>query len=286
MEKSGVSMKWRFPAEVCPATPVRKPCSPSSAWMSAADSAIRAGGTQTSSMISAVPSGRSRPISPWSPSRTLQLSSTASASRVNSGPRIVVRLASTPAPSRSSASRSAASSERNSSSRAAEVGGSSFQYSGVPGIEFAATISAGATISSTALAPAATRSGTGSHAVSMLSKWIQLVVVWGRSGTVSITASAVKASVPSEPTSSRRKISSGVSASRNAQRRYPVVFLISNLRAIRALSSASARISSRISARPAARAGSAAAKLASAPGAPVSMAVPEGSTKVSSRTVE
>ena len=82
-----------------------------------------------------------------------------------------------------------------------------------------ATISAGATISSTALAPAATNSGTGSVADSMPSKWSHETVVWGGWGTVSSTASATNASVPSLPTSTRRKISSGESASRNAQRR-------------------------------------------------------------------
>ncbi len=40
-------------------------------------------------------------------------------------------------------------------------------------------------------------------------KWIQAVVVRAGTGTVSKTASAMKASVPSEPTSRRRKISSG-----------------------------------------------------------------------------
>jgi hypothetical protein len=64
------------------------------------------------------------------------------------------------------------------------------------------------------------------------------------------------------------------------------VFLIANLRRIRSESSASARISSRITSRPAASCGSAAAKRSAAPGAPVSIFVPEGSTKVSSRTVE
>ena len=82
-----------------------------------------------------------------------------------------------------------------------------------------ATISAGATISSTAVAPAATNSGTGSVADSMPSKCSQETVVCGGWGTVSKTASATKASVPSLPTSSRRKISRGVSASRKAQSR-------------------------------------------------------------------
>ncbi len=83
----------------------------------------------------------------------------------------------------------------------------------------AAVISAGATISSTAVAPEATRSGTGAIAASMLGKWTQAVVVTAGSGTVSKTASATKASVPSEPTRRRRKISSGSSASRKAQSR-------------------------------------------------------------------
>ena len=70
-------------------------------------------------------------------------------------------------------------------------------------------ISAGATISSTAVAPASTKSRTGAIASSIPGKWIQAVVVRAGSGTVSKTASATKPSVPSEPTSRRRKISSG-----------------------------------------------------------------------------
>ena len=83
----------------------------------------------------------------------------------------------------------------------------------------AAVIRAGATISSTAVAPASTSSRTGSIAWSMSGKWTQAVVVRAGSGTVSKTASATKASVPSEPTTRRRKISNGSSASRKAQRR-------------------------------------------------------------------
>ena len=156
----------------------------------------------------------------------------------------------------------------------------------MPGIELAATISAGATISSTAVAPAATRSATGAVAASIDSKWTQLSVVTGGSGTVSKTTSEMNASVPSEPISRRRNISIGSSASRKAQRRYPVVFLISNLRRMRPRRSASERIASRISASPAASSGSAAANRSAASEAPVSMIVPEGSTKLSSVTVE
>ena len=65
-----------------------------------------------------------------------------------------------------------------------------------------------------------------------------------------------------------------------------MVFLIANLRRIRSLSSASARISSRIAARPAASSGSSEAKRSAAPGAAVSIVVPEGSTRVIERSVE
>ena len=65
-----------------------------------------------------------------------------------------------------------------------------------------------------------------------------------------------------------------------------MVFLISNLERIRAESASSARIASRISASPAASSGSAASKRSAASGAPVSIAVPDGSTNESERTVE
>ena len=58
----------------------------------------------------------------------------------------------------------------NSTSNAAEVGGSSIHSCGAPAMFWAATISAGATISSTAVAPDSTRAGTGSVADSMPSK--------------------------------------------------------------------------------------------------------------------
>jgi hypothetical protein len=45
---------------------------------------------------------------------------------------------------------------------------------------------------------------------------LQVTVVLAGAGMVSITASAMNASVPSEPTMSRRKIPSGVSASSRA----------------------------------------------------------------------
>ena len=70
----------------------------------------------------------------------------------------------------------------------------------------AAAISVGATISSVAVAPAATSGGTASTAASMSAKRASAVVVCTPSGTVWNTASAMKASVPSDPISRRRKI--------------------------------------------------------------------------------
>ena len=91
---------------------------------------------------------------------------------------------------------------------------------GVPRMLCEATISAGATISSTARAPAATSSATGAIAASMPGEVKPRARSSSRGcATVSKTASAMNASVPSEPTSRRRKISSGVSASRKAQSR-------------------------------------------------------------------
>ena len=63
------------------------------------------------------------------------------------------------------------------------------------------------------------------------------------------------------------------------------MFLISNFCRMRSLSSESARISSRIAASPPASSGSAAANLSAASGAAVSIVVPDGSVKVSERTV-
>ena len=191
----------------------------SSACRSLAISAICSGRTQTSSTISAVPGARIRPTSPCMPSRTVQWTSIRSGSRSNTGSRIRVRAASTSAARASAASSSASSAPPNSTSSAAEDGSSSRQLSGVPRMLWLAMISAGATISSTARAPAATKSRTGSSAASTPAKCSHETVVRGGCGTVSKTASAMNPSVPSEPTSRRRKISTGVSASRKAQSR-------------------------------------------------------------------
>ena len=101
--------------------------------MSRAPSAMRSGGTQTSSMISAVPGGRSRPISPCIPSRTDQASSTRSWSRVQSGSLISVWPARTSAAFASRASSPASSSAPNSTSRAADSPGQLAPLLGCPG---------------------------------------------------------------------------------------------------------------------------------------------------------
>ena len=70
--------------------------------------------------------------------------------------------------------------------------------------------------SSSALAPES-RSGTiAAQAACIVGKRRRPVYLTGRSGTVERTASAMKASVPSDPTRRFRKISTGVSKSRKA----------------------------------------------------------------------
>ncbi len=102
---------------------------------------------------------------------------------------------------------------------AADSGGSSCHSLGVPGMMWLAAINAGATMSSTARHPASTSAGTGSTAASIEGKCSHAMAVRAGCGRVRNTASATNASVPSEPTTSRRRISSGESASRNAHRR-------------------------------------------------------------------
>ena len=84
---------------------------------------------------------------------------------------------------------------------------------------YAAAISVGANISSVALAPNETRSPTALAAASRSGKKTSATDACEPNGTVSNTASATNASVPSDPITSRLKISSGSSASRNAHSR-------------------------------------------------------------------
>ena len=251
--RSPGSMKWRFPAEVWPATPVRKGALRAAPGCPR-HSAIRAGGTHTSSMIRDVPGSRSLPIRPCRPSHYPSSSPRLSRVAVNVwSPRarareelLRVRL------KRVELRRSSLPRTRPAS--AAEAGQAPSTAPACPD-RLGRDHQEPATISSTAVAPPATRSGTGSVPPrSRGSGPTQGGLRRQRDG--SKVRPAMNASVPSEPTSTRRKISSGVSASRKAQSRYPVVFLISNSRGS-ARDSASARISSRTSSSPVASSGSA-----------------------------
>ena len=125
--------------------------------MSRADSAIRAGGTQTSSMSSAAPCGRIAPTMPCMPSRTSQKISVSWRSRVNA------------AGSSSSQSASAASARCLEAVELGLVVGAQLDEQdravgrelapglrACPGSDYDAAISVGLTISSTAVAPAST----------------------------------------------------------------------------------------------------------------------------------
>ena len=216
-------MKCRLPADAWPATPGRKPCLPSSAWMSLAASATRAGrhadvldDQRRAGRAQRADAGRACPRA-----RASSIS-VCSWSRVNSrGLDQLVAREHLAAPPASRASSSASSSARNSTSSAAAVRWQLVPALGRAGhVRARAAISVGATISSIALAPAVDqRAAPARRPRRCPAKSSSAVVVWRPSGTVSNTASATNASVPSEPTSRRRKISSGVSASRNAQRR-------------------------------------------------------------------
>ena len=127
-------MKWRFPAEVWPATPVRKPCSPSSAWMSRGRLGDPRGrhadvlDDQRGSRAGAA--GRSARAAPRA---RVQSTSIRLGSRVKSGVADqLVRRRGSPRPRRPGASSSASSSAPNSTSSAADSGGSSIQSWGAP----------------------------------------------------------------------------------------------------------------------------------------------------------
>ncbi len=203
-------VKCRLPKAACPATPGRKPCLISSACRSCAPSAIRAGGKQTSSLRTAVPSGRSLPTIPSRPSRIRQSISIASASRVKSRGWSRFEPATSARAAASAWSSAASSAAANSTRSAAALGSSVLQYSGVPGKAWAAASRAGATMSSTASAPRDTRPGTSATASSIDGSGIHVTETAPGAGSVFITTSPMNARVPSEPTTRRRKISSGV----------------------------------------------------------------------------
>ncbi len=138
-----------------------------------------------------MPGRRSWPTSPCRPSRTRQAISTSAGSRVKRGASVVSWPATIASARSTCASSSASLSPPNSTSSAAVAGSSSFHSCGAPTMFQAAVISAGATISSTAVAPLATSSPTGPTARSMSGKWTQATVVSGGCGTVSKTTSGM-----------------------------------------------------------------------------------------------
>ncbi len=149
-------------------------------------------------MISAVPGQAQPPTSPNRPSRTRQASSISSrvAGEAHGQDQLDGRRGRARRRPRRRRARPS-SAPPNSTSSAADSGGSSRQCSGLPSMFHAAAISAGATISSVARAPAATSAGTAAAASSMFAKCTHASVVRAGSGRVRSTASATNASVPS-----------------------------------------------------------------------------------------
>ena len=154
---------------------------------------------------------------------------------------------------------------------------------GVPGKAWLATMRDAATISSTAVAPAATRSGTTAQASSMLRKCSQTALRCCGSGTVSKTTSLTKARVPSEPISRRQRSPAG---SRRRAGHQPVARRVLDLE-LAPHPLRQVGVGEQLGAAAAAglrqATGSAAANASSAPGAAVSITVPEGRTNVSER---
>ncbi len=229
-------------------------------------------------MISAVPGGRSLPISPCSPSRTVQATSIRSrvAGEVGRADQLAARRGSArPARPARRAPPSVSAAELD--QQRGRLGRQLHPLLRArPRCSGAATISAGATISSTAVAPAATNSG---HRLGRRLDPVEVQPgdrrVRAAAGTVSNTASATKASVPSEPTSSRRKISSGVVGVE--ERAEPVAGRVLDLElAPDPLGAARRRRASRRGSPPAPRPARARPRrsASSAPGAPVSIVGP------------
>ena len=136
-------------------------------------------------------------------------------SLVNSGAATSVSCRVTSAARDCSTSSSVPATPWNSTRMPAASVASVASSAGTPGI-FSTERSAARSISSIAAAPASVSGRTASAAVSMSRKKSRPVYLTGRSGTVWSTPSARNARVPSEPISRWRRISSGVSKSRNA----------------------------------------------------------------------
>jgi hypothetical protein len=172
----------------------------------------------------------------------------------------------------------------NSTSRPAAGSGRVRSAAGTPGTS-STERSAARSISSSAAAPAAANGAIDRHAAAMSGKSSSPVYLTGRSGTVRSTASAMKASVPSEPMSRWLKIWIGRSKSRNALSEYPIVFFIRYLCRIRETSCGVAAMRSRSVSIPMTRSRSAVRRRRPASYIDVSMTVPDGSTKTSDSSV-
>ena len=184
------------------------------------------------------------------------------------------------------AASASSSSPPNSISSAADAGSSSFQASGAPWMLWAATISAGATINSTAVAPLATSSDTGSVAAAIEGKWTHESVVIGGNGTVSKRRLGDERQRPlrsdQQPPEDLHR---GVGVEERAQ---PIAGGVLDLE----LASDPCRelvVGEDLGAdveQAAGELGLGGGELSSASGSAVSMSVPEGSTKRSALTVE
>ena len=169
------------------------------------------GGTQTSSMISDAPGGTSRPSSPCIPSRTCQSISISRASRVNAGGRDELAAVEHAFGARASARRApASSSAAELDQQRGRLGGSSFQCSGVPGMCPRRRSASGATISSVAVAPAATSVRHRAAAASMSAKNTTRSSCAAAAGPSRTPPRRRTRASPPSRRRSRRKISSGV----------------------------------------------------------------------------
>ena len=162
-----------------------------------------------------VPDGRAPPTDASRPLRTVQYCAATAGSRVNCAGSSRSRPASTRSAATCAAARAGSSGARNSTSSPVALAGSAFQRSGTPGLP-STDRSDARSVNSTAAAPQSTKGFTAAQAECMSGNIMNVVSRNWSSRIVSNTASTMNASVPSEPTISRRKMSSGARPSRNA----------------------------------------------------------------------
>ena len=159
-------------------------------------------------MITVVPRARTEPTEGKVPERIFQNSACCPGSWVNWAGSSRVSAAQASRARRSRSWRMDSSVPWNSASRAAAPSGRSLMFGGMPGWSWTERREARSSISRAA-APAS-RSGTmAAQAACRSGNSRKPVTFTGRSGTVRSTAWAMKARVPSEPTSRLRKMSTG-----------------------------------------------------------------------------